>query len=132
MGKRAAMKRSNKQAGADKTARVQLNMLRTSPIKLNQVAALVRGMPASDALTQLAFSPRRIAKDVRKALESAIANAENNHGMDVDALVVDEAFVGKALVMKRIHARARGRAARVMKPFSNLTIVLREQLKKGA
>ncbi len=131
MGKRAALKRG-KAEETGKQARVQLRMLRTSPIKLNQVAALVRGMRAADALTQLAFSHRRIAKDVHKALRSAVANAENNHGMDVDALVVSEAFVGKALVMKRVHARGRGRSAGIQKPFSNITIVLREQAKKGA
>ncbi len=109
------------------SARAELRALRTSPIKLNQVAALIRGLSASQAMNQLAFSHRRIANDVRKCLQSAIANAENNHGMDVDALVVSEAFVGKNIVMKRIHARARGRAARILKPFSNLTIVLREQ-----
>lgn len=110
-----------------KVSRAVLRALRTSPIKLNQVAALIRGRKAADALNQLAFSHRRIAVDVRKCLLSAIANAENNHAMDVDALVVSEAFVGKNIVMKRIHARARGRAARILKPFSNLTIVLREQ-----
>ena len=118
---------SKNQAAAPKQAQAVLRALRTSPIKLNQVAALIRGMRASDAMAQLAFSHRRIAKDVQKCLQSAVANAENNHGMDVDALVVSEAFVGKNMVLKRIHARARGRAARIMKPYSNLTIVLREQ-----
>jgi large subunit ribosomal protein L22 len=121
------MANSKTKVAAPKQAQAVLRALRTSPIKLNQVAALIRGMRASEALAQLAFNQRRISNDVRKCLQSAIANAENNHGMDVDALVVSEAFVGKNLVMKRVHARARGRAARVLKPFSNLTIILREQ-----
>ena len=101
-------------------------MLRVSPQKLNLVAQLIRGKKASAALADLEFSRKRIAKEVRKCLESAIANAENNHDLDVDDLVVKEAFVGKALVLKRFHARARGRGARILKPFSNLTIVVRE------
>ena len=121
------MANTKPKAAAPKQAQAVLRALRTSPIKLNQVAALIRGLRAADAMAQLAFNQRRISNDVRKCLQSAIANAENNHGMDVDALVVSEAYVGKNLVMKRVHARARGRAARVMKPFSNLTIVLREQ-----
>ena len=88
--------------------------------------ALIRGKKVSTALADLEFSRKRIARDVKKCLESAIANAENNHNLDVDDLVVSQAFVGKALVMKRFHARARGRGARIMKPFSNLTIVVRE------
>src|SRR3954462_7852120 len=102
------------------------HMLRVSPQKLNLVAQLIRGKKVSAALADLEFSRKRIARDVRKCLESAIANAENNHNLDVDDLVVSQAFVGKALVMKRFHARARGRGARIMKPFSNLTIVVRE------
>jgi large subunit ribosomal protein L22 len=101
--------------------------LRTSPTKLNLVAGLIRGMTVSQALTQLAFSNKRIAVDVRKALQSAIANAENNHNLNVDQLVVKEAFVGKAMVLKRFHARARGRGAQILKPYSHLTIVVREQ-----
>ena len=101
-------------------------MIRVSPQKLNLVAQLIRGKKVSRALADLEFSTKRISHDVRKALESAIANAENNHDLDVDDLIVAEAFVGKALVMKRFHARARGRAGRVEKPFSNLTIVVRE------
>jgi large subunit ribosomal protein L22 len=101
-------------------------MLRVSPQKLNLLAQLIRGKPVETALADLEFSRKRIAGTVKKALESAIANAENNHSLDVDDLVVAEAFVGKALVMKRFHARARGRAGRVEKPFSNLTIVVRE------
>jgi large subunit ribosomal protein L22 len=101
-------------------------MLRVSPQKLNLLAQLIRGKKVETALADLEFSRKRIAVQVKKALESAIANAENNHSLDVDDLVVAEAHVGKALVMKRFHARARGRAGRVEKPFSNLTIVVRE------
>lgn len=100
--------------------------LRTSPGKLNLVAEMIRGMKVQDALTQLTFSNKRIAVDVKKALQSAIANAENNHNLNVDALVVKEAWVGKAMVLKRFHARARGRGARILKPYSHLTIVVRE------
>lgn len=101
--------------------------LRTSQTKLNLVAEMIRGMKVSQALTQLQFSNKRIAVDVRKALQSAIANAENNHNLNVDALVVKEAWVGKSMVLKRFHARARGRGAQILKPFSHLTIVVREQ-----
>ena len=111
---------------ADNEARAVLRTIRVSPQKLNLVAALIRGKKVGTALADLEFSRKRIAKDVRKCLESAIANAENNHDLDVDDLVVSQAFVGKALVMKRFHARARGRAGRVEKPFSNLTIIVRE------
>jgi large subunit ribosomal protein L22 len=110
----------------DTEAQAVARMIRVSPQKLNLVAALIRGKKVATALAELTFSRKRIAKDVKKTLESAIANAENNHELDVDSLVVAEAFVGKALVMKRFHARARGRASRVEKPFSNLTIVVRE------
>ena len=110
----------------DTEAQAVARMIRISPQKLNLVAALIRGKKVSTALAELTFSRKRIAKDVKKTLESAIANAENNHELDVDSLVVAQAFVGKALVMKRFHARARGRASRVEKPFSNLTIVVRE------
>ena len=101
--------------------------LRISPQKLNLVAALIRGKKAEKAVTDLAFSRRRIAGDVKKVLESAIANAENNHGLDVDQLWVKEAFVGKSLVMKRWKARARGRVGRVKKPFSKLTVIVEER-----
>lgn len=111
---------------APNEARAVLRMLRTSPRKLNLVAGLIRGLRAERALAELEFSHRRIANDVRKALLSAIANAENNHSLDIDALVVAEAFVGKNLVMKRMSTRARGRGARIEKPFSQITIVLRE------
>ncbi|MBV5264069.1 50S ribosomal protein L22 [Pinisolibacter aquiterrae] len=110
----------------DTEAKAVTRMIRVSPQKLNLVAALIRGKKVSSALADLTFSRKRIAGTVKKTLESAIANAENNHELDVDSLVVAEAFVGKALVMKRFHARARGRASRVEKPFSNLTIVVRE------
>lgn len=111
----------------DNEVRAVLNRVRTSPQKLNLVAAQIRGMKADRALAELSFSHRRIANDVKKCLQSAIANAENNHSLDVDRLVVSEAFVGKSLVMKRWRPRARGRTGRIMKPFSNLTIVVREQ-----
>jgi large subunit ribosomal protein L22 len=104
----------------------KVSNLRTSARKLNLVAASIRGLKVQRALNELEFSPRRIAKDVRKALYSAISNAENNHNLDIDSLVVAEAFVGKNLVMKRFSARARGRAARIEKPFSEITIVVRE------
>jgi large subunit ribosomal protein L22 len=100
-------------------------MLRTSPQKLNLVAQQIRGLKAERALAELAFSRKRIARDVRKVLQSAIANAENNHALDVDELVVAEAHVGKAMVMKRFSPRARGRAGRIEKFFSNITIIVR-------
>ena len=110
----------------DTEAQAVARMIRVSPQKLNLVAAMIRGKKVATALAELTFSRKRIAADVKKTLESAIANAENNHELDVDSLVVAQAFVGKALVMKRFHARARGRASRVEKPFSNLTIIVRE------
>lgn len=100
--------------------------IRISPQKLNLVAALIRGKKVDKALAELEFSRKRIASTVRKTLESAIANAENNHDLDVDSLVVAEAFVGKSIVMKRFHARGRGRSSRIEKPFAHLTIVVRE------
>lgn len=112
-------------------AKAELNRLRVSPQKLNLVAASIRGMKVNDALTQLTFSSRRIAIDVKKTLQSAIANAENNHNLDVDSLIVSEAWVGKNMVMKRFRARARGRGAKILKPFSNLTIVVREVQEKA-
>ncbi|MCY1705894.1 50S ribosomal protein L22 [Pannonibacter sp. SL95] len=111
---------------ADNEAKAVTRMLRVSPQKLNLVAAAIRGKKVGSALADLTFSRKRIAGDVKKTLMSAIANAENNHDLDVDRLVVAEAHVGKAFVIKRFHARARGRAGRVEKPFSNLTIVVRE------
>src|ERR1700758_1334290 len=111
---------------ADNEAKAVARMLRVSPQKLNLVAGLIRGKKVASALADLQFSRKRIARDVRKCLESAIANAENNHDLDVDDLVVAEAHVGKALVIKRFHPRARGRSGGIMKPFSHLTIVVRE------
>jgi large subunit ribosomal protein L22 len=119
-------KQKRERSLADNEAKAVLRMVRTSPQKLNLVAAQIRGKKVEKALAELQFSRKRIAVPVKKTLESAIANAENNHGLDTDTLVVAEAYVGKALVMKRFHARARGRGARIEKPFSHLTIVLRE------
>ena len=110
----------------DNEAQAVLHMVRTSPRKLNLVAQLIRGKKASVALADLEFSQKRIAGSVKKALQSAIANAENNHQLDVDNLVVAEAHVGRALAMKRFNPRARGRVGRILKPFSNLTVVVRE------
>lgn len=117
---------SNLRREADNEAKSIVRNLRISPQKLNLVAQLIRGKKVERALADLEFSKKRISRDVKKALESAIANAENNHNLDVDTLVVKEAFVGKALVMKRFAARARGRASRIEKPFSHLTIIVRE------
>jgi large subunit ribosomal protein L22 len=100
--------------------------MRVSPQKLNLLAQLIRGKKVDRALADLTFSRKRVAKDVKKTLQSAIANAENNHDLDVDQLVVAEAYVGKNLVMKRIRARARGRSARILKPFAQITVVLRQ------
>jgi large subunit ribosomal protein L22 len=111
---------------ADNEAKAVARMLRVSPQKLNLVAGLIRGKKVASALADLEFSRKRIARDVKKCLESAIANAENNHDLDVDDLVVAEAHVGKALVIKRFTPRGRGRAGRILKPFANLTIVVRE------
>jgi large subunit ribosomal protein L22 len=110
----------------DTEAKAVLRMLRISPQKLNLLAQLIRGKKVEKALAELEFSHKRIAAQVRKTLESAIANAENNHGLDTDALVVAEAYVGDSLVMKRFMARGRGRSARVEKPFSHLTIIVRQ------
>lgn len=112
---------------ADTEAQAIVRNLRVSPRKLNLVAGLIRNQPAQDAIATLTFSKRRIAGQVRKALESAIANAENNHGLDVDRLIVSRAEVGRALVMKRFHARGRGRASRVEKWFSHLRIIVAER-----
>ncbi len=111
----------------DNEAQCVLSNLRVSPRKLNLVAGLIRGQPASKAVATLTFSKRRIAHSVRKALESAIANAENNHQLDVDQLVVTRAEVGRSIVMRRFHARGRGRAARIEKWFSHLKIVVAER-----
>ena len=119
--------KANPRRVGETEARAKVVNLRTSPRKLNLVAQSIRGLPVQRALNELEFSRKRIAKDVRKALYSAISNAENNHNLDIDSLVVSEAFVGKNLVMKRFSARARGRAARIEKPFSEITIVVRER-----
>jgi len=111
----------------DKEALAVATTVRGSPQKLNLVAALIRGRKAGDALNILTFSKKAMAIDVRKCLASAIANAENNHNLDVDALVVKEASVGKSIVMKRFATRARGRSTRIIKPFSRLRVVVREQ-----
>jgi len=112
---------------ADNEAMAFAKHLRTSPQKLNLVAQMIRGADCEKALAQLSFSHRRIADDVKKVLESAIANAENNHQLDVDRLFVAEASVGKDIVMKRWRARARGRVGKILKPFSNLRVVVRER-----
>jgi large subunit ribosomal protein L22 len=111
---------------AENEAMAVLRMLKTSPQKLNLVAGMIRGKPVDKALADLTFSKRRIAGDVKKCLQSAIANAENNHGLDVDELVVAEAWVGKNLTLKRGRPRARGRFGKIMKPFSEITIKLRQ------
>ncbi|MCB8875588.1 50S ribosomal protein L22 [Acidisoma silvae] len=113
-------------------AQALVSNIRVSPRKLNLVAALIRNKPAAVAVAQLTFSKRRIANDVRKALQSAIANAENNHQLDVDRLVVTKAEVGRSIVMRRFHARGRGRAARVEKWFSHLKIVVAERAQEAA
>lgn len=121
MGKAKAERRL-----ADNEAQAVTRNIRISPQKLNLLATSIRGKKVEKALADLTFSRKRIAKDVKKTLESAIANAENNHGLDVDSLVVTEAFVGKGLVLKRWQPRARGRVGKILKPFSRLTVVVRE------
>jgi large subunit ribosomal protein L22 len=116
---------------ADNEARAVLRTIRVSPQKLNLVAQLIRGKKVATALADLEFSRKRIAGTVRKTLQSAIANAENNHNLDVDSLIVAEAWVGRSLTMKRFMARGRGRASRIEKPFANLTIVVREVAEQG-
>ncbi|MDW3118762.1 MAG: 50S ribosomal protein L22 [Roseovarius pacificus] len=119
-------KEKNPRRVADNEAMAKLRMLRTSPQKLNLVAAMIRGKKVDKALNDLTFSQKRIAEDVRKCLQSAIANAENNHNLDVDQLIVAEAWVGKNMVMKRGRPRARGRFGALRKPFSELTIKVRQ------
>jgi large subunit ribosomal protein L22 len=119
-------KKKRERVLSENEAKAVARMLRVSPQKLNLVAQLIRGKKVASALADLEFSRKRIAGDVRKCLESAIANAENNHQLDVDDLVVAEAHVGKALVIKRFTPRGRGKVGRIMKPFANLTIVVRE------
>lgn len=121
MGKQARARKL-----ADNEAMAIARNLRVSPQKLNLVAQSIRGKAVSRALNDLNFSHKRIAKTVRKTVESAVANAENNHQLDVDSLTIKEAYVGKSFVMKRMRARARGRSARILKPFSHLTVILRE------
>jgi large subunit ribosomal protein L22 len=124
-------KAARPRALADTEAKAVVRNLRVSPQKLNLVAGLIRGKKVATALADLEFSRKRIAGDVRKCLESAIANAENNHELDVDDLIVAEAHVGKGIVMKRFAARARGRASRIEKPFAHITIVVREVEEKA-
>jgi large subunit ribosomal protein L22 len=119
-------KRSRDRTLSDNEAKAVARMLRVSPQKLNLVAQLIRGKKVETALADLQFSTKRIAREVKKCLESAVANAENNHELDVDDLIVAEAHVGKALVLKRFTPRGRGRMGRIFKPFSNLTIVVRQ------
>ena len=119
-------KQANPRRVGSTEARAKVVNVRISPQKLNLVAQSIRGLPVQKALNELEFSRKRIAKDVRKALYSAISNAENNHSLDIDSLVVAEAYVGKNLIMKRFSPRARGRASRIEKPFSEITIVVRE------
>jgi large subunit ribosomal protein L22 len=116
----------------DHQAMAMARLLRISPQKLNLVAEMIRGMKAEDALNQLQFSKKAIARDVKKVLMSAVANAENNHGLDVDSLVVAEASVGKSLVMKRFRPRARGRSGRIEKPLSRIRIVVEEREEEAA
>ncbi len=123
-------KPAKKRTLSDVQAKAIGRNIRTSPRKLNLVAQSIRGQRAETALATLTFSPKRVARMVKKVLESAIANAENNHDLDVDDLVVSEASVGKNLIMKRFHARARGRGGRVEKPFSQVTIVVEEKREK--
>jgi large subunit ribosomal protein L22 len=119
-------KSSNPRRIGDNEAQAFAKTIRVSPQKLNLVAQSIRGLPAERALAELSFSRKRIAGTVKSVLQAAIANAENNHQLDVDRLVVAEATVGKAFVMKRFRARARGRVGKIQKPFSNLTVVVRE------
>jgi len=116
----------------DTEARAVTRTIRVSPQKLNLVAAMIRGKKVQTALADLTFSRKRIAGTVKKTLESAVANAENNHDLDVDSLIVAEAYVGKSIVMKRFHVRGRGRASRILRPFSHLTIVVREVQEEAA
>tara|TARA_B100001287_G_scaffold94151_1_gene79027 strand:- start:100 stop:495 length:396 start_codon:yes stop_codon:yes gene_type:complete len=122
--------KSNIRREKDNEAKVVLKNLRISPQKLNLVLGMIRRKKADVAISKLQFSKKRISKDVEKALKSVISNAENNHSLDIDKLYVKEAFVGKGIVMKRFHARARGRGARILKPFSHLTIILSEEMEE--
>jgi len=119
-------KDKNPRRVGENEAMAKTRMLRTSAQKLNLVAAMIRGKPVSKAMSDLTFSKRRISEDVLKTLQSAVANAENNHGLDVDELIVAEAYIGKNMVMKRGRPRARGRFGKILKPFSELTIKVRQ------
>jgi large subunit ribosomal protein L22 len=119
-------KEKNPRRVAENEAMAVSRMLKTSPQKLNLVAAMIRNKPVGKALSDLTFSKKRISEDVKKTLQSAIANEENNHGLDVDELIVAEAWVGKSLVLKRGQPRARGRYGKILKPFSQVTIKLRQ------
>ncbi|WP_332065442.1 50S ribosomal protein L22 [Bartonella sp. CB189] len=114
----------------DNEAKAVARTIRVSPQKLNLVAAMIRGKKVNVALADLAFSRKRIAEKVKKTLESAVANAENNHGLDIDSLIVAEAYVGKSIVMKRFHVRGRGRTSRIERPFSHLTVIVREVIEE--
>lgn len=118
--------KKNPRRVADSQAMAKARMIRTSPQKLNLVAQMIRGMKVEKAMAELQFSRKRVAQDVKKVLESAVANAENNHSLDIDALVIDQAFVGKNIVLKRWKPRARGRVGKILKPFSEITIVVKE------
>jgi large subunit ribosomal protein L22 len=126
-GNKSWARQKNPRRVADNEAMALAKMLRTSPQKLNLVAGLIRGKKVDKALADLTFSKKRIAQDVKKCLQSAIANAENNHGLDVDELIVAEAYCGKNLTLKRGRPRARGRFGKIMKPFSQLTILVRQK-----
>lgn len=120
-------KKATERALAANEAKAVINRLRISPRKLNLVAGLIRGMSVNQAITQLSFSSKRIANEVKKGLQSAIANAENNHNLNVDSLFVKEAYVGKNIVMKRFHTRGRGKSSRILRPFANLTLIVHER-----
>ena len=120
-------KKSLERQLAPTEAKAVINRIRVSPRKLNLVAQMIRGMNVGAAITQLTFSSKRISDDVKKALQSAIANAENNHNLNVDSLIVKEAYVGKNIIMKRMHTRGRGKSSRIEKPFSNLTLIVCEK-----
>lgn len=120
-------KQARKRSLSENEAKAVLSKVRVSPQKLGLLAGSIRGLAVGDAITQLEFSPKRISLDVKKLLQSAVANAENNHGLDIDTLYVKEAWVGKAMVLKRFSARARGRGARIVKPFSNMTIIVKSR-----
>ena len=125
-------KEKNPRRVADNEAMAKARMLKTSPQKLNLVAAMIRGKKVGHALNDLAFSKRRVSEDVRKCLQSAIANAENNHNLDVDELIVAEAYVGKNLTLKRGRPRGRGRFGRIVKPFAEITILVRQVEQEAA